>query len=92
MNSGASVCVECMGVRCVHHAGEEQEESNYAEKKMGGKFESVDLHKNSLVMTAHGLDGTRTQLQVHGDFASEFHTFSYEWTPGGVSFYIKYNG
>jgi beta-glucanase (GH16 family) len=51
-------------------------------------FESVDVNKNLLAMTVHGLDGTSKQIQVHGDFASEFHTFTYEWTPSGVSFYV----
>jgi beta-glucanase (GH16 family) len=51
-------------------------------------FESINVNKDTLYVTIHGQDGSSSELQVNGDFASEFHTFTYEWTPSGLSFYV----
>jgi len=51
-------------------------------------FESPPVNKTTVYFTNHGVDGTSTQLTANGNFADDFHTFTYEWTPGKLRFLV----
>ncbi len=51
-------------------------------------FESPSPTKNQVLFTNHGIDGSSTGLTASGSFATAFHVFTCEWTPGLLRFLV----